>query len=111
MDEELFDLCREVSDKTGWHSKDLRLLGRGVKDVVEMFPLYTSDFILEKLPKYIAKPTTAYLTVMVGHSSGGYIAGFYQRVPRHWFHSQSADTPLKSLLKLTIALHEAKELK
>ena len=95
---ELFELCKEVYKRTGWETDEL-LSHRGLVRV----PLYTSDYLLEKLEE----ASTEY-NVQV----------YYSVVNKYWkalwvnYGSPSiANTPLKALLKLTIALSEAGELK
>ena len=100
---ELFELCKEVYKRTGWD--DLAddhpwITERGVLGYKRngVSPLYTSDYLLEKLPGWteLRKKTTNY-----------YIAKRDALVS----FSFECDTPLKALLKLTIALSEAGELK
>ncbi len=127
MDNELFELCKEVYEVTGWDDDGLGKQmwvhdGLGDVEFVDSigedegfwdFPLYTSDYLLEKLPRYIGEYHPFCLKEIDGHSEGSWCAlysddihdGILLRV------SQFADTPLKALLKLTIALHDAGELK
>ena len=101
---ELFELCREVYEKTGWKPTDWQ---HGDEDGQ---PLYTSDYLLEKLPSPLifnendcaievrrTKKDKYMWSANIRHSFGQYF-------------KQIADTPLKALLKLTIALSEAGEL-
>ena len=112
----LFELCKEVYEKTGlnkgqdfytnglqwwcntrkegWH---LSTYGHGLNN--DAFPLYTSDYLLEKLPANIElyKYAKRYEATKYANPGDSCIV--------------RADTPLKALLKLTIALHEAGELK
>ena len=136
MDNELFELCKEVYEKTGLATEtghDGRELylekwywtinGKVQSFAAERYklledqvvaPLYTSDYLLEKLPKTIqAEYNPEYLTLYVS----------YPEVddPKQWCacyevskpekYEEYATTPLKALLKLTLALHEAGELK
>ena len=111
---ELFELCKQVYEATGWddtrdyyHEKDsfnfdTRSFERnGERTVVERrrapydIPLYTSDYLLEKLPEWTElkrKTTTSYIAKRDALVS----------------YSFESDTPLKALLKLTIKLHEEK---
>lgn len=113
MDNELFELCKEVYKRTGWGDDDLyyytektfewRIVNEQATH--DDIPLYTSDYLLEKLPHFIK----------LEQASGGYTPnGWYAEKIRSQDHdykaSVKADTPLKSLLKLTLALHEAGEL-
>ncbi len=106
-DTERFELCKEVYKRTEletkgnyyvtvkgkstiWHWEDAQWL-----DKTERFPLYTSDYLLEKLPN-----------VVLSHSKG-----FSYRVSTRLIRDRfTADTPLNALLKLVIALDDAKEL-
>lgn len=125
-DQELFDLCDQVKKNTGWWDPTMEWLYAdsdcecGHKN---MAPLYTSDYLLEKLPAQI-----------VSHEKEGHKANLVQRKELNdpddvsrgnvyfaWYtvyyeddpadYGVHADTPLKALLKLTLALHEAGELK
>lgn len=113
---ELFELCKEVYELTKWE---------GTYSVYESFtdsngneqcnimntdspylaphqyqtPLYTSDYLLEKLPPTIVARGEAFST-----------ATRIAATPKQLIGTE-ADTPLKALLKLTIALSEAGELK
>jgi hypothetical protein len=122
MDNELFELCYEVSTKTNLvmpkSTRNRWLLERGshyglvkIKPVAppqyRIAPLYTSDYLLEKLPTKINDTSLVIETdgkIWWAHYlDENYIGGgkLYRE----------ADTPLKALLKLTLALHEAGELK
>lgn len=117
---ELFELCKQVYEATGWddtrdyyHEKDsfnfdTRSFERnGEWTVVERrrapydIPLYTSDYLLEKLPNWTTldkrgdKSTYKYLAKCDTLQSwtGGEIEAL-------------SDTPLEALLKLGIALAE-----
>lgn len=128
MDEELYKLCSEVYEKTGWedvrdfyHENDTfdeetqTFKRNGIFSIVERkradynTPLYTSDYLLQKLPvqlDYEDFHGNIYMEYKVPDSvyKFGYIDGSEYR------NSVWSDTPLKALLKLTIALSEAGEL-
>lgn len=121
-DNELFELCKEVYRRTQWddtqngyyfvdgeepllYDKDVF----AVKDfdqwwnqMAYLCPAYTSDYILEKL----GRPHTSFQ-----------FEYFEDFVAVAWYNEddvftrRDADTPIKALLKLTIALHDAGELK
>lgn len=126
-DPELFELCKKVYERLpDWKHTDLYLykrdgdergwhyIGNGNRGISygnmqsgftldekdHLIPLYTSDYILEKLKN------TRYLSLA------------YPSVHKndHWFamwgmsRKGISDTPLKALLKLVIALHKAGEL-
>lgn len=68
-------------------------------------PLYTSDYLLEKLPKeQFTQPDFVECLMVRKDSETSYTAGYFLII------EAKADTPLKALLKLTIALSEAGEL-
>ena len=106
---ELFELCKEVYGLLPfWAGTDM-IYGKeqdGDWEIMPLtlsipkrnrIPLYTSDYLLEKLPDEVMV-----MKHMKGMSSARHVSVEY---------IQYADTPLKSLLKLTIALSEAGELK
>lgn len=123
MDNELFELCKQVYEKTGWgawsqpdgdsdqtESYWKHLDGETENEAfksaehskwskaVWIAPLYTSDYLLEKLP---------WSTVCSGPNEGMF-GSWMNGKPKETFNE--ADTPLKALLKLTLALHEAGQL-
>lgn len=125
IDKELYELCKEVYEKTGWkntHHLILHLVTPGVKDSEHIgewhnngdfdeedgaYPLYTSDYILEKLPKGIKGN---YLNIFSAGISSWYALYGRTTTAKDTGLYGECDTPLKSLLSLTIALHEAGEL-
>ena len=89
---ELFELCKQVYEATGWKGLGRRYINEPLeKD--DWIPIYTSDYLLEKLPF----PTE------IGCDSFMWIGKYENRGNQIW---ERADTPLKALLKLTIKLHE-----
>lgn len=122
-DTELFELCKQVYEATGWfqarkvtswyhyfeptpakyHPGEWRIAFKEINNPKEQYwehiPLYTSDYLLEKLPmeKY-----DIFLAPNPG--VGWWCASFdvELNVPR-----VDANTPLKALLKLVIALDDA----
>lgn len=123
-DNELFELCKEVYERTRW-TDTLQCIWNSKIDTVSDYsrhwaekhnypayaPLYTTDYLLEKLPRQImSKPLEIY---GYDEESGMYLVRYdvMELVPSNqgWYGAR-ADTPLKALLKLTIALHEAGEL-
>lgn len=111
---ELFELCKKVYELTGWgqygdeglpyfHEQE----GIARKDLP---PIYTSDYLLEKLPK---KVKGGYWLMMAPLDSfePSWEAGYYMPKDRLYSnYEQFEDTILKALLKLTVALAEAGEL-
>ncbi len=136
---ELYELCKEVYEKTGWedvrdfyHENDTfdeetqTFKRNGIFSIVEHkradynTPLYTSDYLLEKLQPFKTEakgnrgdmmPVNAFVFVR-GESKNEFRAGYrYNLNGAKYSDGIYADTPLKALLKLTIALSEAGELK
>lgn len=131
MDNELYELCKEVyglfpewkdTDKfyAHLHNRIGESLGIGITD--EHFellaPLYTSDYLLEKLPPVIfvrtsdGKNNTAILTLWVNGDKTVHVAYMipYDEQNRGDY-AQTSDTSRKALLMLTKALADAGELK
>lgn len=117
MDDELFRLCQSVYEATGWDDTDSIVNSSGDRTfsgyldqrLYKYFvPLYTSDYLLEKLPIHI---------YLQHHANNTWKASQLQptelRTAENAYQSinSSGDTPLKSLLKLTLALKAAGELK
>lgn len=118
MDTELFDLCKEVYKRTGWGGTQIGIaeffkdkpfvntvhnLIRDGYSVEDVTPLYTSDYLLEKLPK---RSELIEHTAMLGRGTNnvGWSIVYKDFVCL-------ADTPAKALLKLIIALDDAGELR
>lgn len=140
MDNELFELCKSTYEKTGWEvddakwvvgdvNGDLFILDDKVKEQGHFdyyTPLYTSDYLLEKLPKFLTltkEDVFCKLTVGVTGSKGltknsHWWAGYESCETRDDIavhHGDpvelcASDTPLKALLKLCLTLHDAGEL-
>lgn len=123
---ELYELCKKVYELTGWKQEpDISYLYKYWDNYDELcvisiegaydalVPAYTSDYLLEKLPGYIALTSTTWDDVHVykKDSELDYQAcACYQSNVKGKLIQKVADTPLKALLKLTIALSEAGEL-
>ncbi len=130
---ELFELCKQVYHATGWadklndtpqmyavgkKGKFLQIINDGTFNLGELeyfCPLYTSDYLLEKLPS----------SLQPGNEPNWLsIQGMFYSDPDKWYANYLdamgmgvnnmkgvfADTPLKALLKLTLALSAAGEL-
>jgi hypothetical protein len=109
MDNELFELCKEVKEATGWVDTDCGWYSNGGKvhdtrsvwhkndvfDKPDNVPLYTSDYLLEKLPTKINDTSLVIETdgkIWWAHYlDENYIGGgkLYRET----------DTPLKALLR------------
>lgn len=110
------DLCKEVYEHTGWKPTDWQ---HGDEDGQ---PLYTSDYLLEKLPPTYYNGRykdnrknddvkNIYWIQVERIGAGGWLASYKCGTDESkWFASIHL-SPLKALLKLTIALSEAGELK
>ena len=120
----IFKVC--INCGKWWRGRDPETFKRnGIFSIVERkradynIPLYTSDYLLEKLPGLLdidnktfsvavqAQVAPPNFVALYTHTSvvAGKLAGHSTR------YINEADTPLKALLKLTIALSEAGELK
>ena len=141
---ELFELCKSVYDKTGWvgteslwASNDLDFKPETYEIVSmhhrhypadfvqqEFIPVYTSDYLLEKLPSSIKSHEypekravlwtrkeddwmDKYPDGIVTYFAWYFVTGVVYGVSDY---GESSDAPLKALLKLTLALHEAGKL-
>ena len=111
-DQELISLCKQVYEKTGWK------YGYAIRDNPKMSAyddtnvlgyMYTSDCLLEKLPFEIRNQTIE-VVGYAGHWEAAY-SGARDSLWDTTIKSHGADTPLKALLKLTVALAELEELK
>jgi len=117
MSDELFELCKEVYERTGWRplapegttvsywvqhddEYDLEYGAVGLPIDGGVTPLYTSDYLLEKLPPHIKlEKTNRYYAIWLDDEDD---------IKGHAFGDDIS--PLKALLKLVIALHKAREL-
>lgn len=113
MDNELFELCKQVYESTNYDWTDVPqyLTQTGMTIVPDtnldaITPLYTSDYLLEKLPAHYIN--NSYLAL--GPSSSKWMVGYMEDHELKWLRTE-ADTPLKALLKLTLALNDAGILK
>jgi hypothetical protein len=107
MGGELFELCKEVFNKLTWDDISLNDWGDKLNEYGQLVPLYTSDYLLEKLPTRLQQGE-----LFVGKWGVSYWRAGYFNYDPAWSELRAFDTtPLKALLKLTIALHEAGELK
>lgn len=121
-DNELFELCKEVYERLdGWDNtekcyayidefntgkkcwKVIPLHEDNIYDVDEWHPLYTSDYLLAKLQVLDAETSLSWRAIEEWEASHCWIDDDFR-------FNEYADTPLKALLKLAIALHKAGEL-
>ena len=106
MDNELHQLCKEVYEKTGWWNVSISHMWSGKETTDFKTPLYTSDYLLEKLKPFLNAERKS-LSFRFADNVFWLDADDIYNGPR--LSVIQADTPLKALLKLTIALHEAGE--
>ncbi|MDV7992097.1 hypothetical protein [Rhodococcus sp. IEGM 1374] len=121
MDDELLKLCEQLSLITGWFDTRDAFTVYGSLVVMPSnyvrpkfdddpyIPLYTSDYLLGKLPRRIDK--TFFLVITPSEDRYWYAAYSQYAAGNKVKFNIQGDNPLKALLKLTIALHEAGELK
>lgn len=113
IDPELFELCKEVYKRfPDWSTgnwidyNEGKFTVYGVSDNRYggyVCPLFNSDYLLEVLPAH-----TSVKSFLVNKKNGARFMAEHCIDGR--FRNFVADTPLKALLKLTTALHEAGEL-
>ncbi|MFJ6416514.1 hypothetical protein [Paeniglutamicibacter sp. NPDC091659] len=128
MDQELFELCRAVYERLpGWDNTEkayaylqnpyvknvwawevIPLHEDNVDDVDEWHPLYTSDFLLDKLKDFQDAGVGTNTRVWQARVLSDKQLPEYARVRQ--FIATEAETPLKALLKLVVALNDAGEL-
>ena len=97
MDNELFELCKEVFERTGWGFIDGEFEDTRNRLTSDNQIIYTSDYLLERLYSHdpaIERFNDEWLATAV-------------RDPKGSDYGEDGATPLIALLKLTIALDEA----
>ncbi len=121
---ELFELCKQVYEATGWTGTN-QVIGiyyqiseadvkYGIFDRSEKrkepvdTPLYTSDYLLEKLPSPLIFHNNDCAIEVRRTKKDKYMWSANIRHSYGQFFKQLSDTPLKALLKLTLKLHEEK---
>lgn len=112
IDQELFELCKEVYKRTGWENTEYSWyrfadgIAIGSSDLPPerweewLCRAYTSDYLLEKLPIHTS------LRKPLNGIGGGYEAEWYKVTTQEKYYEFDY-TPLKALLKLVIALSDA----
>lgn len=93
---ELFELCKQVYEATGWEAPDTYKAADGNPE--NDWQAYDSDYLLEKLPE-----GTTILKDIQGYKA-------WNIYNRKRISTYICDSPAEALLKLTIALSEAGEL-
>ena len=111
---ELFKLCKQVYEATGWdyvesyinESEDYVNPSSNIIDPVIHAPLYTSDYLLEKLSAITDHISVQQSNRISIDASNDEKSNWYAH---YWLRSRrvqvKSDTPLKALLKLTLKLH------
>jgi len=138
-DTELFELCQKVYEKTGWNNTEFRWVAPPLNDtdykimhksklhqlndyianpemVDKMYNstfCYDSDYLLEKLPKWVLvmgiRQKITIMRMLESLRDGEQFLSEWKA--RYGFNLVGeAETPLKALLLLTLALSEAGEL-
>lgn len=108
MDKELFELCKKVYKRFGWDEGYKYFYGttpyahNTKHSLLDNTPLYTSDYLLERLPLRSKRIED---TAMLGRATNNNGWSIIYRDMAYL-----ADTPLKALLKLIIALDDAGQL-
>jgi hypothetical protein len=102
-DTELFQLCKKVYELTKWVPEEYAY---ELSDDFEWQQLYTSDYLLEKLPRYYEEGMLE-LSTRQSEYRNGWIALYVDEDSEPLEMQATSDTPLKALLKLVIALKEA----
>lgn len=137
-DQELFELCKQVYEATGWKDDSIDYYMRFHKPAKRAFkvnrweydedsrryhgapaaeqfreenevaPLYTSDYLLEKLPVHVDDGVRVQNLVQEVETYYPYRQknNVYSAYYKGSDFNEYSDTPLKALLKLTIALHK-----
>ena len=118
MDAELFDLCKEVHDRMKGEWEEEFLLERWFSPTQRAYvstfrtvPIYTSDYLLAKLPEWIGKYGDMQMSRGYMKGETGAFRFFYGRDGQEASIEGTGTTAVSALLKLTIALSEAGELK
>lgn len=109
---ELIELCKEVYKRTGWEDKQLKWLIKGIVTNnpygEKVSPAYTSDYLLEKLPKELHKDGMIYYLALSAKYGDEFKANYVTPTGHlYLFLEPEEDTPLETLLELVIALDDA----
>lgn len=85
-----------------------------IKDATETYPAYDTDFLLDKLPKFVGDDKVPHLLCLQPNPVGKGWMAFYRHKsisPSHRLvetsHVAEADTPAEALGNLALALKEA----
>ncbi len=118
--DELFELCKAVYEATGWTDTlqciwngqvsmpEKSVVDYGIESKYEGYsPLYTSDYLLDRLPDHVIYDGRKHGLRMIRRVMDIDKPEYERYVFKYVnLFVAEANTPLKALLKLTIALHE-----
>ena len=109
LSDETLELCKRLYELTGWETDtwyDSKIAQVGGERV--QHPVYTSDYLLDKLPKKIQNDEENWLDIYHDADTHRWQALYEYAKGDPWgdFYEAAADTPLKALLKLSITLAE-----
>ncbi len=113
---ELFELCKQVYEATGWENDPyIKHLNKAPKYEHRYgnASIYTSDYLLEKLPVYLMYSGEQYFFELEVFEDKTWRGNYGYQDRDGWYdhpdiNLQPEDTPLKALLKLALKLHEEK---
>lgn len=116
MEDKLFQLCKSVYEKTGWKTTispsipGWYVIADEHYDTIAV-PKYTSDYLLEKLPKNVRDTYGVRVSgLKMEHASNGWYFFYGELGQDSEGYLSVGDTPLIALLRLALALQEAGEL-
>jgi hypothetical protein len=106
----LFELCKEVYKRTKWNDNSLKheIYEDYRPDLDISVPIYTSDYLLEKLNGFGFMDGPSEGINLKPHNNHGW--GWLAYIPGYAYRYGGdenvgfADTPLKAILKLVLAL-------
>lgn len=111
-DQEVLDLCKQVYEATGWVVPSLKPFDSSgdpytthyINGVFQTY-VYTSDYLLDKLPKELHRDGIIHL-ITVGAKYGDEFKANYVSASGYLylFLEPEGNTPCEALLRLTLAL-------
>lgn len=110
MDNETYFLSEKVYGLTKWVSKPWL---KGFPEINEegLEPYYSADYLLDKLPTPLNLYGEPHQLVLRKGAQDDYFAEYWHSDELSGDYYETGDTPIKALLKLTISLYEAGELR
>jgi len=106
MDNELFELCKEVHEHLAWDGHLADWGDSKLDSYGQLVPKYNSDYLLEKLPSGVCVQKDS---AMMGEKQF-YVAAmvYFKGTPKEYrLNCGDKTSPLKALLKLVLALNDA----